>query len=71
MEKHVRLLVVLSAVQVASLLWLCAQSAARFPAVAHAGDTQAVSLVDHRLSRYQPLPVTVRNDDAIRVKCVD
>jgi len=41
------------------------------PSPACAGDAQEVQIVDQRLSRYNPLPVTIRNDDAIRVKCVD
>jgi hypothetical protein len=71
METKLRILVAVSAVQALALLWLCVQRPAPFPSAAHAADAQSVSLVDHRLSRYSPLPVMIRNDDAIRVRCVD
>ena len=74
MEKKLQILIVVSALQAASLLWLCLQTSTvlpSLPALAHAADAQQVALVEHRLSRYQPLPVTIRNDDAIRVRCID
>lgn len=71
MEAKLRILIAVSAVQALALIWLCAERPLPFPAPAHAGDTQAVSVVDHRISRNSPVPVTIRNDDAIRVRCVD
>jgi hypothetical protein len=71
MEKKVNVLIAIAAVQALCLTWLCLRSLGPLPSPAFAGDAQEVQIVDHRISRYNPLPVTIRNDDAIRVKCVD
>jgi hypothetical protein len=70
MEKKLTILIFISAVQTLGLLWLCLQSFPSVPSVAYAGDAQQVTLVEHRLSRYAPLPVVIRNDDPVRVHCV-
>lgn len=71
MEKKVNVLIAIAALQAICLSWLALQELGPVPPHAYAGDAQEVELVDHRVSRYNPLPVTIRNDDAIRVKCVD
>jgi hypothetical protein len=71
MEKKVNVLIAIAALQAICLSWLALRELGPVPPLVYAGDAQEVELVDHRVSRYNPLPVTIRNDDAIRVKCVD
>ena len=71
MENKLNVLIAIAAPQALCLSWLCLRSLGPRPPPAFAGDAQEVQIVDHRISRYNPLPVTIRNDDAIRVKCVD
>jgi len=71
MERKLNVLIAIAAVQALSLLWLCAQWLGPAPSPAYAGEGQDVVITGHRVSRYDPLPVTIRNDDVVRVKCVD
>ena len=71
MERKLDVLIAIAALQAACLTWIALGTFGSVPTPAHAGDAQEVQIVDQRLSRYNPLPVAIRNDDAIRVKCVD
>jgi hypothetical protein len=71
METKVNTLIAIAALQALCLASLCLRPFVSPPSPAYAGDAQEVQIVDQRLSRYNPLPVTIRNDDAIRVKCID
>jgi len=71
MDTKVNVLIAIAVLQALCLAWMCLHPLGSPPSPAYAGDAQEVQIVDQRLSRYNPLPVTIRNDDAIRVKCVD
>jgi len=71
MEKKLNVLIAIATLQAICFGCLSLRTLGPLPSPAHAADAQAVELVDQRLSRYNPLPVIIRNDDAIRVKCVD
>jgi hypothetical protein len=71
METKINILITIAVVQATCLACLCLRSLGPLPSPAYAADAQEIRIVDQRLSRYNPLPVTIRNDDAIRVKCVD
>jgi hypothetical protein len=71
MENKMNALIAVAIVQALSLLWLAWQRLPEAPRSAYAAEAQEVVVTGHRISRYEPVPVQVKNDDAIKVRCVD